>query len=290
MEIAHEHKLSTKFKQSVTCMDLTTGRYAMNARSVGAFLMLMLVLVGLPAQNHIIFQLPLVNTTKEDVTKQGSTIGSSNSGHWEYVEYTTPPYTCSTRIHNASFIDIADCIHAKNYCPSNLMNWVYMDRNNTPYPRFNVSGFWTKMKNRRIIFIGSSLVCQQVLALVWTLGHGKVKWGKSLAKRCTTSRYCMLDSESNITICFRFMGSMATRIYHEGNFTFDHHLHGHGDSSCLLCDKILAKFDKFDMAFIQGSIAWYGGIPQLMSSSSSPYHWMQKILPIVYHNTMGMHY
>ena len=96
----------------------------------------------------------------------------------------------------------------------------------------------------------------------------------------------MLDAESNITICYRFMGSMATRIYNEGNFTFDHHLRGHGDSSCLLLDEILAEFDKFDMAFIQGSIAWYGGIPQLMSSSSSPYHWIRKIIPIVYHDAM----
>ena len=264
----------------------------MDARSVGAFLVLMLVLVSvsLPPRTHIIFQLPLVNTTKEHVTEQGGTIDGSKSGHWEYVEDTTSPYTFSTRICNASSFSVDDCIKAEKYCHSNLMNWVYLDRNNTPYPRFNVSGFRTKMKNRSIIFVGSSLVRQQVLALVWTLRHGKVEWEKSSVKRCTTSSYCMLDAESNITICFRFMGSMATRIYNEGNFTFDHHLRGHGDSSCLLLDEILAEFDKFDMAFIQGSIAWYGGIPQLMSSSSSPYHWMQKILPIVYHNTMGMHY
>ena len=176
-------------------MDLTAGRYAMDAQSIGAFLklMLMLVLVGHPAQNHIIFQLPLVNTTKEHVTEQGGTIDGSNSSHWEYVKDTTSPYTFSTRILNASFINIADCIQAKNYCPSNLMNWVYMDRNKTPYLRFNVSGFWTKTKNRSIIFVRSSLVCQQVLALVWTLGHGKVGWEKSPAKCRTTPRYCMLD-------------------------------------------------------------------------------------------------
>ena len=77
---------------------------------------------------------------------------------------------------------------------------------------------------------------------------------------------------------------MATRIYQEGNFTFEHHQRGNGDSSCLLHD--LTEFDEFDVAIIQGSMAWYGGILQMMNSSSSPYDWLQKVIPLVYRDAM----
>ena len=54
----------------------------------------------------------------------------------------------------------------------------------------------------------------------------------------------------------------------------------------MLHDEILAEFDEFDVAFIQGSIAWYGGIPLTMNSSSSPYDWMRKVVPIAYRDAM----
>ena len=296
-------------------MTEATDRYAVGTR-VGAFFGLMFMLASLSVRNRnsIPFQFP--RAEKADTihggfieekdyaysiysTKKHATIGFNKSailveqgmidgakgGHWEYVEDTTPPYIFSPQSCMASCIEKGDCIKAEKYCPSNLMNWVYRDRNNKPYPRFDVSGFRTKMKNRRILFVGSSLVRQQVQALVWTLGHSEVKWNKSPSK-CTSTRYCMLDVQSNITICYRFMGTVATRIYHEGNFTLDHHLRGDGDSSCLLHDEMLAESDKFDVAFIQGSIPWYVNLPRELNSSSSPFEWVQKMVPIVYRDAM----
>ena len=165
------------------------------------------------------------------------------------------------------------------------MNWIYKDRNSKPYPRFDVNEFRSNMRNSRIIFVGSSLVRQQVQALVWTLGHNNVKWKKSSAN-CDRFRRCMLDAKDNITICYRFMGSMATRIYREGNFTLDHRLRGQGDSSCLLHDEMIAEFDEFDLAFVQGSIVWYLGLPMKLNSSSSPFEWVQKTIPDLYYDAM----
>ena len=205
-------------------------------------------------------------------------------GHWEYVDDTTPPYVFSPQVCDASYLDKDDCIKTDKYCSSNLMNWIYKDRNSKPYPRFDVNEFRSNMRNSRIIFVGSSLVRQQVQALVWTLGHNKVKWKKSSAN-CDGFRRCMLDAKGNITICYRFMGSMATRIYREGNFTLDHRLRGHGDT-CLLHDEMIAEFDEFDLAFVQGSIVWYLGLPMKLNSSSSPFEWVQKKVPDVYYDAM----
>ncbi|KAL3773126.1 hypothetical protein ACHAW5_007999 [Stephanodiscus triporus] len=211
-------------------------------------------------------------------------VGDVQGGHWVYVGDTTPPYIFSKQVCKASFINKDDCIKA-DYCPSNLMNWIYKDKNNNPYPRFDVDGFRRNMRNSRIIFVGSSLARQQVQALVWTLGHINVKWTKSSAK-CDANRFCMLDSIGNITICHRFMGSMATKIYHEGNFTLDHSLRGHGDSSCLLHDDMIDEFDEFDLAFVQGSIAWFAGLPRCLNSSSSPFEWVERMVPELYHDAM----
>ena len=214
-----------------------------------------------------------------------SIVGDVQGGHWEYVEDTTPPYIFSKQVCMASFIHDADCVKNIDYCPSNLMNWIYKDRNDNPYPRFDVDGFRRNMINSRIIFVGSSLVRQQVQALVWTLGHNVVKWTKSSAK-CDATRFCMLDSIGNITICFRFMGSMATKIYHEGNFTLDHRLRGQSESSCLLHDDMIDEFDEFDLAFVQGSIEWFVGLPLKLKSSSSPFEWVERMVPELYHDAM----
>jgi hypothetical protein len=49
---------------------------------------------------------------------------------------------------------------------------------------------------------------------------------------------------------------------------------------------MLAESDKFDVAFIQGSIPWYVNLPRELNSSSSPFEWVQKMVPIVYHDAM----
>jgi hypothetical protein len=285
---------------------------------VGAFfvLMLALALASLSAKSRTLYKYPRAetavtirgdfiemndytyptNSTKNHVKigvnisaipAERGIINGAQGGHWEYIKDTKPPYTFSPEICMASCIDEGDCIKAEKYCHPNLMNWVYNDRSNKPYPRFDVSGFRTKMKNKSIIFVGSSLVRQQVLALVWTLGHSKVVWEKSNSPaNCTSDRFCMVEVQSNITICYRFMGSMATQVYHEGNFTFDHHLRGKGDSSCLLRDRMLAELSQFDMAFIQGSMAWFGGLVKQLNSSSSPYDWLQEMVPTIYRDAM----
>ena len=291
----------------------TTGKCAAGTgRLVAASFALLLLLI--PAQNYIQFLFhrsenvsdatqagytemeEYVNLRKKqqvtiDFNRSGiptdhhNISGGVQGGHWEYVEDTTPPYEFSPQVCDASYLDKDDCIKTDKYCPSNLMNWIYKDRNNKPYPRFDVDEFRSNMRNSRIIFVGSSLVRQQVQALVWTLGHNKVEWEKSYAN-CTATRSCMLDAKGNITICYRFMGSMATRMYREGNFTLDYRLRGQGDSSCLLHDEMIAEFDEFDLAFVQGSIAWYIGLPMKLNSSSSPFEWVQKIVPDVYYDAM----
>ena len=243
----------------------------------------------------------MISFNHSGIPTDHSITGDVQGGHWEYVQDTTPPYIFSKQVCKASFIHEDDCVKAEKYCPSNLMNWIYKDKNNNPYPRFDVDGFRRNMRNSRIIFVGSSLVRQQVQALVWTLGHNEVKWEntdiikrpwysffkwtKSSAK-CTSNRVCMLDAIGNITICHRFMGSMATKIYRQGNFKLDHRLRGYGDSSCLLHDKMIVEFDEFDLAFVQGSVAWFAGLPENLNSSSSPFEWVERMVPELYHDAM----
>ncbi len=172
------------------------------------------------------------------------------------------------------------------------MNWVYVDKDSKQYPRFDVVGFRRNMRNRRILFLGSSLIRQQIQALVWTLGHDEVMWKiadlateKSFPS-CSTRRYCMVDGKSNITLCYQFMGSMATKIYHEGNYTLDHHLRGHGDSSCLLRNKMITEFNNFDLLFVQNH-AWYISLGRYLDSPMSPSAWVSTIIPELYHDAMG---
>jgi len=104
------------------------------------------------------------------------------------------------------------------------MNWIYLDETNTPLPKFSVDGFRRKMRNKSLVFVGSSLMRQQVLALSWTLGHKQINWTitntpveleEKFGLTCTAIRYCFTDTQDNITLCFQFMGSMATKVYHE---------------------------------------------------------------------------
>jgi hypothetical protein len=178
-----------------------------------------------------------------------------------------------------------DCVKAAKYCPSDLMNWVYV-KHGKPYPKFNATGFLHKMKNKRIMFLGCSLMRQQILALMWTLGYDNIAWNKTNPdkKECTT-RHCFTDENYNITYCLQFMGSIATKVYHEGNYTLDHSLRGHGDSSCLLDDSNIAAIGSFDLVFVQ-SVAWWTQLGTHLDSPTSPKEWVDKMLPTVYYDAM----
>ena len=243
----------------------------------------------------------LPNRTKENIAHHNNEANHENEfrtnssgsdgGHWEHVYNFSYPYLYSSKVCRSSFLDERDCIQAEN-CTSGLMNWVYFDKDNKQYPRFDVEGFRRNMRNTRILFIGSSLIRQQVQALVWTLGHKKVKWNRTNPAEeksfpsCTTNRFCMIDGQSNITLCYQFMGSMATKIYREGNYTLDHHLRGFGDSSCLLHDEMVTEFNNFDLLFAQ-NIAWYAGLGRYFDSPTSPSTWVSTIIPELYHDAMG---
>ena len=95
----------------------------------------------------------------------------------------------------------------------------------------------------------------------------------------------MTDAKGNIKICLQFMGSMATKVYTERNFTLDHSLRGHGDSSCLLKDKMIAEISEFDVAFVQ-EVAWWTNLGQRLDSPSSPSEWVSKMIPKMYYDSM----
>jgi len=143
-------------------------------------------------------------------------------GHWEYSDNFSHHYNFSEEICERTYLHEGDCKKART-CSTNLMNWQYYSSANNPYPMFDATEFRKSFANNRLIFVGSSMMRQQVLALVWTLGHDRVSWDKQHPAdsfvNCTTHRSCIVDSSSNITICWQFMGSMATRVYHEGNYT-----------------------------------------------------------------------
>jgi hypothetical protein len=209
-------------------------------------------------------------------------------GYWVPSKEFPPPYTFSQQICNKTYTDEDDCIKAK-YCPSDLMNWVYI-KGGKPYPRFNATGFVQKMKNKRIMFVGCSLMRQQILALMWTLGHNKIVWERPSVQnhkipKCTASRRCFTDEKYNITFCHQFMGTIATQVYHQGNYTLDHSLRGHGDSSCLLEDSNIAVISSFDLVFVQ-SVAWWTDLGRILDSPTSPKEWVEKMLPTVYYDAM----
>ena len=218
--------------------------------------------------------------------------GVVSGGHWEYDDDISPPYTFSPQVCKASYIHKGDCDKTIT-CPSTLMNWIYIGNDEKPYPRFDVNEFRRKMKNRRIVFVGPSMVRQQVQALVWSLDHENVQWDRSnpnpeylLRNNCTAARACTTDAKGNITICHQFMGSMATQVYHEGNYTLDHSVRGHGDSSCLLHDEMIADLSRFDLVFVQ-TLAWWTNLNTHLGSPSSPSEWILKMTPTVYYDAVG---
>lgn len=229
---------------------------------------------------------------------------STDGGHWENVYNFAPPYQFSSKLCAATYLHENDCFKTENNCTAGLMNWIYVvdDKKNSSgssssrgerYPTFDVDGFRNNMRNSRILFLGSSLIRQQVQALVWTLGHSTLKWKiTSPAKKkgfdsCATPRYCMVDGPSNISICYQFMGTMATKIYHEGNYTLDHSKRGDGDSSCMLQDTMIDELNtKFDVLFVQ-NMAWYIGLGNKLDSPTSPSTWVSTVVPTLYHDAMG---
>ena len=151
---------------------------------------------------------------------------------------------------------------------------------------------------------------QQVQALAWTLGHEHINWTKTqmpqelkelFGKSCTAARYCLTDIQDNITLCFQFMGNMASNVYHEQinsaeknstgglnvrNYTLDIALLGHGDSSCLLRDDMIADLAEFDVVFVQ-SVAWWVSLKTKLSSATSPEEWVLKMTPVVYYDALN---
>jgi hypothetical protein len=96
----------------------------------------------------------------------------------------------------------------------------------------------------------------------------------------------MVDELSNIKICYQHMGTMATKMYLDGNYTLVHSSKIDGDTSCLLYDKTIAEFSKFDLVFVQG-VVWWAGLPKVLNSTTSPFDWIAGIVPTVYKDAMG---
>lgn len=207
------------------------------------------------------------SSTIKTVQSNNLSVADDGDGYWMYSdsdEY-PPPYTYSQQVCEDTYLNHGDCVKAAKYCPSDLMNWVYV-KARKPYPRLNATGFLHKMKNKRIMFLGCSLMRQQILALMWTLGYDRIAWNETEPEdeECTTRRRCFTDEKYNITFCHQFMNTIATKVYYEGNYTLDHSLRGRGDSSCLLEDSNIAVISSFDLVFVQ-SVAW-GLVDKLRNS------------------------
>ncbi|KAL3767684.1 hypothetical protein ACHAWO_004386 [Cyclotella atomus] len=235
-------------------------------------------------QNNSLLQL-------SDATKQGpiQTAVSAWGGHWEYIDSVHSPYTFSHEVCNKTFFHQDDCTKTASLCPSNLMNWQYITADGRPYPKFNVAGFRSVMRNKSIVFVGDSTARQQVQALTWTLGHADFKWEivqpVARAKDCVTQRRCMTDTIGNITICHQPMTTMATQNYKEGDFTFEFTQESR-DTSCLLSDEFTHQLTGYDLVFVQG-IAWWQGLPRRLNSTTSPSEWILELVPTVYKDAMG---
>lgn len=229
-------------------------------------------------------------------TVNAKSIPSTRGGHWEFdPTFSSPPYQYTQQMCQESAINDMDCNEDRCSESDQLMNWIYhvpIDERGSnatkPYPRFDVEGFRTKMRGKRILFLGTSLMRQQVEALIWTLGYTKVRWKTGILPyfpNCFTKRFCHTDKPSQITICMQFTGSMASQVYHEGNYTLDHSLRGLGDSSCVLKPRMLKKFGTFDLVFFQ-SLAWYAGLPMKLDSETSPLAWVEGMLPKLYYDSI----
>eukprot|EP00956_Cyclotella_meneghiniana_P043699 scaffold284192_cov83-Cyclotella_meneghiniana.AAC.1 len=224
---------------------------------------------------------------------------SSLGGHWEYHEKTPAelPYTYSEQVCNHTSLERhVDC--KSKFCPLDLMNWRYIDSNsNMPYPKFDADGFRTKLQNKRMIFVGDSTMRQQVLALIWTLGHDKVDWEKFdlniPQEKSVLWRNCMVDHLSNITICYQFVRTMAKSTYYEDNYTLDFSLMrkdrigNDPDTSFLLNEEMIDQLAEFDFVFIQG-VTWYTHqLLTVLDSIKSPREWIVKMLPRLYKDAIG---
>lgn len=223
-----------------------------------------------------------------EINSNDSSTISTSTGHWVYSnESSSPPYIFSQKVCNNTFLHIGDCVKTAE-CPSDLMKWIYIKDDGNPYPRFSTPEFLQTMKNQRLMFIGCSLMRQQLLALMWTLGYENISWKTTNPprdKKCTSSRDCFTDENHNITFCLQFMGSIATKRYNEGNYTLDHSLRGHGDSSCLLEDSMISEIGSFDLVFVQ-SLMWWLNLGRILDSPSSPKEWVDRMLPTVYYDAM----
>ena len=120
-------------------------------------------------------------------------------------------------------------------------------------------------------------------ALVWILGYESIDWERTKKHGCTANQNCITNVRSNITICFQFLGSMATKIYHKGNYTLDHPLRGHGDTSCFLHDDMIAELNEFDVAFVQ-EVGWRTNLKNVLDSPTSPSKWVSNMVPTMYYD------
>ena len=249
------------------------------------FLTLAIVRMLQNSENLDTQQLNSSNTIKT-VQSNNLSVADDGDGYWMYSDEYPPPYTYSQQVCEDTYLNHGDCVKAAKYCPSDLMNWVYV-KAGKPYPRLNATGFLHKMKNKRIMFLGCSLMRQQILALMWTLGYDRIAWNETEPEdeECTTRRRCFTDEKYNITFCHQFMGTIATKVYYEGNYTLDHSLRGRGDSSCLLEDSNIAVISSFDLVFVQ-SVAWWTNLGTHLDSPTSPKEWVDKLLPMVYYDAM----
>ena len=205
-------------------------------------------------------------------------------GHWEYSAQKIPPYNYSDEVCQQTFLHPGDCKNVAN-CADHLMNWQYVTRDDTPYPAFDVDGFRTSMKHKQLLFLGDSTMRQQVQALVWSLGFKKIDWKKEERGKWR-DKQCAIDPIGNITICRQFMGTMATQVYHEGNYTFNlTEVSGHGDTSHLLQDEMIDEIAEFDLVFIQG-VAWFAGMQRTFDSPTSPSEWLWELIPKLYRDVM----
>lgn len=243
----------------------------------------------------LIIPLSLVYTQRADPTQPSTTkgtasdeayviqnLGTANGGHWEFQpDFDIVPYHYSNEVCERTALHLWDCNDDR--CSPNLMKWVYMNDKNQTYPKFDVEEFRRKMHGKKILFVGTSLVRQQVEALLWTLGHEKVNWKinrRPYLKKCFTERYCFEDTPSQATICFQFMGSIATQRYTDGNYSLGP---GAADSSCLLKGSMLTRMTKYDVVILQ-TTAYHAGLPTGLGSPTSPQSWIESIIPTVYYD------
>ncbi len=183
-------------------------------KHMSLFVIKMVACVILLALSRVIIQNSQILDTQQlnniEAVQSNTNVKSmaGGDGYWVPSDEFPPPYTFSQQVCNKTYLDKDDCIKA-NYCPSDLMNWVYM-KGGKPYPRLNATGFLQKMKNKRIVFVGNSIMRQQILALMWTLGYDNIGWErpsvhKRKGKDCTAGRNCFTDEKHNITFCHQFM-------------------------------------------------------------------------------------